>query len=128
MSTIHVGVFTSNRDATRLPAEVRTDGDSFLRWGEPARPGDPIHLQVDGGAVSLDRDGIRQGYETLDDLLEDGERLTDYALVTEGGEVVEVITILDAEVYDVAEEPDHDFESDRAVEPPSRNRRWSPFR
>lgn len=127
MSTIHVGVFTDDPDADRLPAGVTSRGDSFLRWGQPARPGDPIHLQVDGSAVTLNRDGIRRGYEALDDLLEDGERLTDYALVTEGGEVVEVVTILDAEVYDVADEPDHDFESDRAVEPP-RRRRWSPFR
>lgn len=131
MSTIlHVGVFVTDRDSSRLAGlPLRTDGDSFVEWGETPRPGDPLHFTVnpeDIGGVT--RESVGEGYNLLLDRLHDDERIVDYAVVTDASdwsEVRAVVTLLDGAITTVS--PDTDDYDEPEPEPVVR-RRWSPFR
>lgn len=138
---IHVGVFTDDLDPARLPNGVTSDGDSFLEWGEPRRVGDPVHLIVDLGVLGVDeitRSFVEEGYTYLDSRLRDGERLVDYAVVTDSVDWAvnqQTILLLGPNIGPVdprtVQDPppsEMDFgDYDQWVEEPEPARRWSPY-
>lgn len=91
-----VGVFSP--DAERLPDGVTSDGDSFLEWGESWRgQAEPIHLLVDLDAIPYDPTDAsdqRTGRAVLNSLLRNGERLTDYMVVTDRNDWSEDVTVV----------------------------------
>jgi hypothetical protein len=130
--TIEFGAFVQDASARRLSqaqqvaddlgVTLHADGSRFAGSGAA---GDPIKVTVtvpDGTALSAAN--IRQGRDALDDLLSNGERLTDYALVKQDGALVQVVSLLTAGVQDVPVRP---VAAPAAVPAPAPRRRWSPF-
>lgn len=86
--------------ADSLGVQVRADGSRFSGVG---RAGDPVKVTVVVPSETvLTTEAIQRGVEEFDALLNDDERLTDYALVRDNGVLTEVVSLLTAESKSVA--------------------------
>lgn len=84
MRLLHIGVFTEDPDPARLPEHWRSDGDSFLAWGErdDVYPS-PIHLTTGPWNHPVRARAVESLRFALAQHLRSGERLTDYAVETD---------------------------------------------
>ena len=131
MTTIEFGVFLNDVNEDRLTeaqgiarslgVSINSDGSPFAGRGDEA----PVKVVLSAPTVPS-AEQVRLGRDRLDALLEDDERLTDYAVVkNQAGQVTHAISLLTAEVKPVAGPVAAPAAAPAA---PARPRRWSPFR
>jgi hypothetical protein len=132
--TIEFGAFVASATADRLRAaqqvasrlgvQVASTGSRFAGTGQS---GDPIKVVVTVPSETvLTPEVVAQGRDAFDELLNPGERLTDYALVKDNGSLVEVVSLLTAESRNLAQRV-ASAAAPAAPAAPARPRRWSPF-
>lgn len=135
MQTIEFGAFIEDANADRLSeaqrvarslgVQISADGSTFAGSGSA---GDPVKVTVTLPAgTSLTTAMVAQGRDALDNLLDEDERLTDYALVKQDGTLTGVVSLLTGEAKSVAQ-PAAAATQQAAPAAPAAPRRWSPFR
>lgn len=134
-TTIEFGAFIEDANADRLSeaqgvarslgVQIHADGTSFAGSGSD---GDPVKVTVTLPAgTSLTTSMVAEGRDALDNLLDEDERLTDYALVKQDGTLHSVVSLLTGESKSVAQPVQAPVQAE-APAAPAAPRRWSPFR